>query len=134
MLAAAAFELGAGNPLAADERSFGDVFDGLSVPGDGADDGVVVGGENGIANSSGGINIFCAFQNIERDFEERVKVAQRLGALRFGFVFGGGGESGVIFPGEAGAEWKTWRPPDFSGQAGAAIAQRFDRGREENPF
>jgi len=36
MLAAAAFELGAGNPLAANERSFGDVFDGLAVPGDGA--------------------------------------------------------------------------------------------------
>jgi len=83
MLASAAFELGAGNPLAADERSFGDVFDGLSVPGDGANDGVVVGGDDGIANSRRGINIFCAFQNIERDFEERVKVAERLGPLLF---------------------------------------------------
>src|SRR5258708_3692000 len=134
MLAAAAFELGAGNPLAADERSFGDVFDRLAVPGDGANDGVVVGGEDGIANGGGGINIFCAFQDVERDFEEGVEVAERLGPLPFGLVFIGGAEFGGIFSGEAGAEWKTWRPPDFSGQAGAAIAQRFDRGREENPF
>src|SRR5258708_15559103 len=132
MVAAAAFEWGAGNPLATDERSFGDVFDGLAVPGDGADDGVVIGGENGIANGSGGINIFCAFQNIERDFEERVEVAERLGPLLFGLVFVGGAEFGGIFSGEAGAEWKTWRPPDFSGQAGAATGECFDRDGRQN--
>src|SRR5258707_15765437 len=108
MLAAAAFELGAGNPLATDERSFGDVFDGLAVPGDGANDGVVVGGEDGIANSRGGINIFCAFQNIERDFEERVKVAERLGPRLFVLVFVGGAGFGGIFSDGAGGGRKTW--------------------------
>src|SRR5258708_14850674 len=107
MLAAAALELGAGNPLAADERSFGDVFDGLAVPGDGANDGVVVGGDDGIANSRRGINIFCAFQNIERDFEERVKVAERLGPLLFGLVFVGGAEFSRTFSGQAGTEWHS---------------------------
>ena len=64
MQAAAAFELGAGNPLAADERGFGYVFDGLAVPGDGADDGVVVGGEYRVANGGGGIDVLGAFENV----------------------------------------------------------------------
>src|SRR5579859_530598 len=134
MLAAAASELRAGNPLAAYERSFGDVFDGLAVPGDGADDGVVIGGENGIANGGGGINVLGALENVERHLEEGVQVAERLGPLLFGSVFVGGAEFGGVFSGEAGAIRETWRPPDFRAQARAAIAEHFDGGGEENAF
>src|SRR4029077_6350126 len=107
MLATAAFELGAGNPLAADQRGFGYVFYGLVVPGDGADDGIVVGGEDGIANSGGRVDVFGAFQNVEGDFEEGMEVAERLGPLLFGFVFVSGAEFCGIFSGEAGAERET---------------------------
>ena len=52
-----------------------------------------------VANAGGGIDVLGALQNIERDFEEGVEVAERLGPLLFGFVFEGGAEFGGIFPG-----------------------------------
>jgi hypothetical protein len=126
-------ELGAGEPLASDQAGFGDVLLWIALPGDASDEGVIVGGANGVADSGAGIDVFGALQDIDSDFEQGVQEADGLRPLAVGCVFVGGAELGGILSVEAGEEGMTGGPPNLAAQAPAIVAQGLQgRGEKES--
>src|SRR6185295_10906159 len=75
--------------------------------------------------------VASAFENIDRQFKERVSKADRLrpgSAGRFGEA---GGELRRALAGQRRFEWVVWRPPDLGREIVAGLAQGFDGLRKK---
>src|SRR6516165_10148991 len=71
------------------------------------------------------LHAFCALEHVDRDFEQRVLIADRLRPWPLGGIGISIGELLGALPGKARSERIIRRPPDFAGQAVAARPQRI---------
>ncbi len=121
-------------PLAADQRRRAHVLHRVlgtaSLPGDRPDQRVVVGRGDGVADRLG-LQRLGPLQAVDRDLEVGVLEADRLGPLLAGRGLVGVAELLRGLAGEVRLERVVMRPPNLGRHARAAIAQRLDRGREQ---
>src|SRR5262245_37700714 len=119
-------------PLARDERRLGDVLDRPAGPAHRPDDRTVVGRRDRIEDRFWIAEIPRALEHVDRDLEQRMLEADRLGPRPLRRPRIGVSQFARALAGEPRLERMVRRPPDLGGEPVAAGAERIDdRGAEE---